>query len=253
MSFEYDFQESGPRPTKLAYRYAYRSRFDRTIELVRAAADPPATVLDVGAGQGTTTLSLAELGYEVTWNDFRADLEGYVREKHTDGQVRYVPGNVFEADPGMRYDVVVATEVIEHVAHPDDFLRRLAGLLKPGGSIVLTTPNGQNFRNCLPRFSDQSDLLAFEAGQFKPDSDGHVFLLHEDELRVMARQAGLTIRSFAFFQTHLAYGVAPLAPSLLRSARGTSIVRLADSAAVRLPRVGQKLAVQMAARLTLPS
>jgi hypothetical protein len=47
-----------------------------------------------------------------------------------------------------RFDAVLATEVIEHVAHPDEFLRQLAG-----GVLIVTTPNGAYFRNKLPRFS----------------------------------------------------------------------------------------------------
>jgi 2-polyprenyl-3-methyl-5-hydroxy-6-metoxy-1,4-benzoquinol methylase len=40
------------------------------------------------------------------------------------------------------FDAVLITEVIEHVAHPDEFLAKTAALVKPHGSIVLTTPNG---------------------------------------------------------------------------------------------------------------
>ena len=249
ISWQYDSEETGSCPSKLGYRFAYQCRFDRTIRLVRSAASPPATILDVGAAQGTISLALAELGYDVTWNDFRADLAGYVQEKHTAGLIRYLPGNVLEQVQGTRYDVIVATEVIEHVAHPDVFLRHLATMLQSGGSIVLTTPNGDNFRNRLPRFSLQSDLSAFEGDQFKPDADGHIFLLYEGEIRAMAREAGLHVDSLELFQTHLAYGVELIAARGLRTARGRRLVELADDRAVRLPWVGPKLAVQLAARL----
>src|ERR1043166_1848550 len=44
------------------------------------------------------------------------------------------------------------TEIIEYVAHPDEFLRKAASLAKPGGYIVMTTPNGGDFLNRLPKF-----------------------------------------------------------------------------------------------------
>ena len=78
------------------YAYAYAERRRHTLELIQRAAAPPAKLLDVAAAQGNFSLSLAELGYEVTWNDLRVDLAGYVQLKHERGLVHYAPGNAFE-------------------------------------------------------------------------------------------------------------------------------------------------------------
>ena len=94
-----------------------------------------------------------------------------------------MPGNAFELAPANGFDCVLFCEVIEHVAHPDEFMANIARLIKPGGIAVMTTPNGGYFRNPLPRFSDHPDPSIFEAGQFKPNSDGHIFLLWADDLR----------------------------------------------------------------------
>jgi 2-polyprenyl-3-methyl-5-hydroxy-6-metoxy-1,4-benzoquinol methylase len=40
-----------------------------------------------------------------------------------------------------KFDVVVAGEIIEHVFDTDDFLQRIKHLLKPGGIVIVTTPN----------------------------------------------------------------------------------------------------------------
>jgi 2-polyprenyl-3-methyl-5-hydroxy-6-metoxy-1,4-benzoquinol methylase len=53
-------------------------------------------ILDVAAAQGNYTVALAELGYDVTWNDIREDLAGYVRLKLEHGRIDFAPGNVFE-------------------------------------------------------------------------------------------------------------------------------------------------------------
>jgi 2-polyprenyl-6-hydroxyphenyl methylase/3-demethylubiquinone-9 3-methyltransferase len=86
-----------------------------------------------GEAQGNVSLALAELGYRVTWNDLRADLADYVRLKYETGSITFAPGNTFELAFAERFDAVLATDVIEHVAHQDEFLRQLAGLARPGG------------------------------------------------------------------------------------------------------------------------
>jgi 2-polyprenyl-3-methyl-5-hydroxy-6-metoxy-1,4-benzoquinol methylase len=194
LSHHYDRLElGGPDRESLGYQYAYWGRRDVALELVARAEKPPARVLDVAAAQGNFTLTLAERGYKVTWNDLRGDLADYTRLKYERGDVTYLPGNLLELAVDEPWDIVVACEVIEHVAHPDEFLRGLARLVKPGGYIVLTTPNGGYFRNELPRFDECPDPSVFESQQFKPDGDGHIFLLHLDELRALSRKAGLEV------------------------------------------------------------
>ncbi len=45
------------------------------------------------------------------------------------------------ASTGAQYDVVIASEVIEHVEKPDVFVQVLTTLSKPGGALVLSTIN----------------------------------------------------------------------------------------------------------------
>jgi 2-polyprenyl-3-methyl-5-hydroxy-6-metoxy-1,4-benzoquinol methylase len=57
---------------------------------------------------------------------------------------RFLVGDVFDLerlDDGRLYDCIVAGEFIEHVERPYDLLRVLRGRLKPGGTLVLSTPN----------------------------------------------------------------------------------------------------------------
>ncbi|MGG5821380.1 class I SAM-dependent methyltransferase [Falsiroseomonas sp. HW251] len=46
-----------------------------------------------------------------------------------------------DAAAAGQYDVVMASEVVEHIAAPPGFVRTLAGALRPGGRLVLTTPD----------------------------------------------------------------------------------------------------------------
>lgn len=188
------------------YAYAYENRRRETLRLLTEVLKPGARILDVAAAQGNFSLALAELGFEVTWNDLREELADYVRLKYERGRIEYAPGNAFELGFPSLFDAVLITEVIEHVAHPDEFLAKAAGLVRPGGYIVMTTPNGGYFKNSLPKFSECADPTAFEAMQFKPNADGHIFLLHVDEIEPLARRAGLSVEKVALFTNPLTAG-----------------------------------------------
>lgn len=205
-SYKYDRLELYGEDANGGYTYAYRSRTTMARKLIASVASPPASVLDVAGGQGNMSLQLAELGYTVTWNDLREELAGYVALKHERGHIDFRPGNLFDLDAAQPFDVVLLSEVLEHVAHPDALLAKAAALVAPRGHVVLTTPNGEYFRNTLPRFSDCADPSMFESEQFKPDADGHIFLLYLDEIRSLARSAGLRVEVIKLFTNPLTTG-----------------------------------------------
>ena len=70
----------------------------------------------------------------------------------------------------------------------------------------MTTPLGNYFVNKLPRFSDCPDPSMYESMQFKPDTDGHIFLLYEDELYKLAKRAGLVIEQLKVYNNPLTSG-----------------------------------------------
>lgn len=206
VSHGYDELELYGSRRHLGYSYAYQTRKRHILELVAKVARPGDRIIDVAAAQGNFSIALAKLGYAVTWNDIRADLIDYVKQKYDSGGIEFRAGNVLGVATPQPYDVAVVTEVIEHVAHPDEFLRRVAELVRPGGAIVLTTPNGRYFRNPLPRFSDCHDFSRFEAAQFGPDAEDHIFLLHPDEIRTLADAADLEVLDLRLFANPLTAG-----------------------------------------------
>ena len=246
-SYLYDQSEIYGEISDRGYAYAYDSRRRETLRLLTEVLLRGARVLDVAAAQGNFSLALAELGFDVTWNDLRAELADYVRLKHERGKIEFAAGNAFELAFPSLFDAVLITEIIEHVAHPDDFLAKAAGLVRPGGYIVMTTPNGGYFKNRLPKFSECADPSVFESVQFKPNSDGHIFLLHVDEVEPLAQRAGLVVERIALFTNPLTAGHVKTEPLLKILPRG--IVQLAERVSRSLPSpLKRKALVQMGVR-----
>jgi SAM-dependent methyltransferase len=107
----------------------------------RAATVPPgARVLDVGAGTCPYRPRFAHCRY-VT-HDFK-QYEGVKLGGGTDyGRIDLVSRVESIPAPDASFDVILCTEVLEHVPSPDAAVREMARLLAPGGRLLLTAPLG---------------------------------------------------------------------------------------------------------------
>ena len=103
-----------------------------------------ARVLEVGSGLGYLTFALARAGFRVEGIDISARAVETARRRFGD-MFRAVDlfGHA-AAHPG-EYDVVVLTEVVEHLSDPYPFLRACLALLREGGRVVISTPNRESF------------------------------------------------------------------------------------------------------------
>ena len=177
-------------------------------------AIPSGRTLEVAAGGGGLTAALAGAGRDVVVNDLLVETlnESLGLFDIDRKRLTVLGGNAFDLEPEKlgTFDLVIASEVLEHVAHPDQFLAHLARFLEPRGRIVVTTPNGSFFRNPLPTFRQVADPSALESEQFKPDADGHLFLLTPSELEELAIGAGLEVESMFVWATPLLTGHAGL-------------------------------------------
>jgi 2-polyprenyl-3-methyl-5-hydroxy-6-metoxy-1,4-benzoquinol methylase len=164
----------------------------------------PKRVLEVAAGDAALCACLQQSGCEVVANDLREEnLTQSVARFDNGSKIRILPGNVFDIDPKSTgpFDLVIACEIIEHVAHSIEFLGQLKKFLTPGGRLLLTTPNGAYFRNKRQTYSQVKDFTALESGQFKPDADGHLFLITPTEMKQIAAEAGLRVERLLVWGT----------------------------------------------------
>lgn len=101
-------------------------------------------LLDIGCGGGLAAEPMSRLGFAVTGIDAGADAIAAAREHACLGGL---PINYRVATPesivdiGERFDVVLALEVIEHVADREAFLKCLGSLIAPGGATIIGTLN----------------------------------------------------------------------------------------------------------------
>src|SRR6201995_987833 len=100
-------------------------------------------ILDIGCGAGLLCEPLTRLGARVIGVDPAASNIAAAKLHADKGHlsIDYRCTTVEEMDVRERFDIVLAMEVVEHVADVGVFLRRCAAMLKPGGLMVVSTIN----------------------------------------------------------------------------------------------------------------
>jgi SAM-dependent methyltransferase len=127
--------EWGTAPEFVGPRHELRERL--LLDLLLSARPGP-EILNAGAGQGTLSAKLGELGYAVTSTDVSAAAVEVLRER--------VPGEVFQADltslpfDAGQFDAAVLGEVLEHIEDDRAALEEVARVLRQGGVAAISVP-----------------------------------------------------------------------------------------------------------------
>jgi 2-polyprenyl-3-methyl-5-hydroxy-6-metoxy-1,4-benzoquinol methylase len=101
-------------------------------------------VLDVGCSSGYLARPLVAQGCTVVGLELDPDAAAEARNFCEEVLVGDVETMELPFDPGS-FDVVLCGDLIEHLRDPEAFLARVRPLLRPGGRLVLTTPNVANW------------------------------------------------------------------------------------------------------------
>lgn len=170
----------------------------RVLELLEGLDWSSARVLDVGAGRGAFSQALCARLRE------RGGLDPRERAFACDAQPESfacaeiactrVPPSGRLPYPDAHFDAVVSIEVVEHVEDQFAFVRELARVAKPGGLVVITTPNvlhlGSRVRTLLWGFPELFDPLPLVDGDARLCS-GHIHPIAPYFLGLAALRAGL--------------------------------------------------------------
>jgi len=159
----------------------HRPRLDRIVSSCDEFDIPRNELLEVGAGFGTFAALAKETGAfeRVVAVEPTPELAQACRN-HT---VQVIEKSLEEiSDEIDQVDVAVAFEVIEHVFSPSRFLDQMARLLRPGGLLVLTCPNGLGF---------DIMVLGSESSAVDP---GHLNLFNTQSLRLLVQARGFDVQ-----------------------------------------------------------
>jgi SAM-dependent methyltransferase len=143
----YSFWNEFIFPTTEAARLEkiFKPRVDRLLNLCLKYKLKTESLLEVGAGFGTFCAEIKSRNVfkRVIAVEPTPDLANTCRAKG----VEVIENSIenIELDTHDLFDVVSSFEVIEHLFAPVDFVRHMSRLLKPGGLLMLTCPNGEGF------------------------------------------------------------------------------------------------------------
>ena len=83
------------------------------------------TVLDIGCGNGALTYDVARKAGQVVGIDLKEKSISLARQRYSRENIEYIRGNVLNDLPGERFDVVILSNVLEHIDERVEFLKCL--------------------------------------------------------------------------------------------------------------------------------
>jgi cyclopropane fatty-acyl-phospholipid synthase-like methyltransferase len=152
----------------------WRARSELTLALLEhLGVKPPARVLDVGCGWGTTLEALERRGYQTAGVDIsRRTLEKLDRPE----RLLYTADLSRDLPPeASGFDTVLALDVIEHIDDDRDAVTKLEQLARPGGVVIVSVP-------ALPEFFTEFD-----------ETQGHRRRYLPETLRAAFQESGLVV------------------------------------------------------------
>jgi len=152
----------------------------------------PETVLDIPCGEGAFLARLRQLGVEGHGSD--------IANRVTLPDAQFTPADMNGHLPFANgaFDAIVCIDGIEHLERPFDFVRESHRVLRPGGVIVISTPNISALRSrwrwLLTGFHNKGKTPLNERD---PNPWHHVNLLSFPELRYLLHRHGFRITAIA--------------------------------------------------------
>lgn len=153
-------------------------------------AKPGGQLLDVGCGNGSFIATMQRLGWKVLGVEPDAKSASIAREQYGVPVVTKALEDV--RFPPRSFDCVTSHQTIEHMYEPIAFLKESLRILKPGGRLVITTPNVPSlghrlFRRCWRGLEPPRHFYLFSPQALRKSVEKVGF--HIDVLRTTARSA----------------------------------------------------------------
>lgn len=130
----------------------HKSRFDYLFYLGKKYFIPGAKFLDIGSLFGYVCLGYQSIGYDSSGLDLKEYVEQFANRFKEWGIDNRACDLERESMPfsDNEFDLIMASEVLEHFRfHPLKFFKETNRVMKPGGHLIITTPNLIRLNNVL--------------------------------------------------------------------------------------------------------
>jgi len=178
-------------------RWLHISRRDWILQRIQAQVGTCNRALEVGPGSGVFLPALAEVSLSVTASDIEPAYLQRARELATDmPALDCVLDDITDsALEGGSFELILCSEVIEHIADSRPALAGLARLLAPGGRLILTTPQRYSPLEVCAKIAFLPGIIQLVRLFYREPvlKTGHINLLTEGTLREQISDAGLQV------------------------------------------------------------
>jgi len=172
-----------PTPDEYAFKEGDGSSHSLILEMM--ATLPPSKVLDLGCSAGLLAQEIRKAGHTVVGVD-AIELPG-VRDRTDEFFIADLE-KPLAPEIGTDFDVVIAGDIIEHLARPSDALREMRRVLRSGGQLILSVPN---FGHWYPRFRVTLGLFGYDRRGVLDNT--HLRFFTRSTLRRAVRRAGFDV------------------------------------------------------------
>lgn len=166
---------------------------EAAFKLLLQHVSPQASVLDLASGSGATRARFEDAGFTdlsaVARDPALCGKPPHATPEHPEALALDLNGE-FAAHFKRRFDFVLSSEVIEHVASPRHFLGQVSQLLEDGGHVLLTTPNVSNWIGRV-RFLLFGELRWFDERRCRRLN--HISPITDAQMRNMLRECGFEL------------------------------------------------------------
>ena len=148
---------------------------------------PGMQIVDIGCGDGGYASFCARMGADITFVDIQEEKVRALEEKlqgegHT-GQIRGITSECNPIPLADGYaDLIVSTEVLEHVHSPEQFLNEMVRIGKPNATFLLTVPDARG-----------EHLVKATAPEVYFQEPNHIQIFSPDDFRSLVENCGLEV------------------------------------------------------------
>lgn len=210
------------------HQHRHEMRYDLVADAARAHLPLGGTLLDIGCGSALVADRLEDLAAQYLGLDYGGHHIGYAATKYRGRtpplRARFLHGAAEQLPlRDATVDMVVFSEVIEHLVRPELAVWEIARVLRPGGTLVLTTNNASQMPLVPPTTNPFAWLEQAVGAHHKrlitrrpwvwpepvdadllPPGSPAVYLPHtwhiQDETRELLAAAGLSVTRFSTFE-----------------------------------------------------